>query len=219
MTTLYKLTNLQSQTCNRTQWGENVTHELPARDAYRLCSPNVLHAYISPELAVLMDPMQAALLPDAILWEADGEIVVNDGTKVGCIKLTTLKRVPLPIITPEQRVTFAIKCAMHVYSEPAWTAWAQAWLDGSNRAACAAYAADAAAAAADADAAAYAAYAAYAADAAADAAAYAAAHAAADAAHAAHAADAAANAAHAAAHAADADIGFVAQIAKEVCNV
>jgi hypothetical protein len=48
MTTLYKLTNLQSQTRNATQWGENVTHELPVRDAYQLCSKQVLHAYVSP---------------------------------------------------------------------------------------------------------------------------------------------------------------------------
>ena len=211
MTTLYKLTNLHSQTRSATQWGENVTHELPARDTYQLCSKQVLHAYASPELAVLMDPIHAILLPDAILWEAEGDIVVNDGTKVGCTRLTTLKRIPIPAITLEQRVTFAIKCALHAYKEPSWVAWAQAWLANTNR--------DAYAAATNAAAYAYAyAYA--------DAAAYAAA----DAAYAA-AADAATYAtaraatyatARAAAHAAaayTADFAFVALIAKEVCNV
>jgi len=211
MTTLYKLTNLHSQTRSATQWGENVTHELPVRDAYQLCSKQVLHAYASPELAVLMDPIHAILLPDAILWEAEGDIVVNDGTKVGCTRLTTLKRIPIPAITLEQRVTFAIKCALHVYKGPSWVAWARAWLANTNR--------DAYAAATNAAAYAYAyAYA--------DAAAYAAA----DAAYAA-AADAATYAtaraatyatARAAAHAAaayTADFAFVALIAKEVCNV
>ena len=241
-TTLYKLTNLHSQTRSATQWGENVTHELPVRDIYQLCSKQVLHAYASPELAVLMDPIQASLLPHAILWEAEGDVVVNDGTKVGCTRLTTLKQIPIPTITPEQQVTFAIKCALHAYKEPSWVAWAQAWLANTNRDAAAADAAYAAAVAAAADAAAvyayayaaatytaadaatYATYTAYtAADAAAYAAAYAA-HTARAAAHAAaHAADAAVYAADAAAHAADAaytaDFTFVALIAKEVCNV
>ena len=247
MITLYKLTSLQSQTYNQTQWGENVTHELPVRDTYELCSYQVIHAYVSPELAVLMDPIQASLLPHAILWEAKGDVAINDGTRVGCTKLTTLKRIPIPTITLEQRVTFAIKCALHVYEEPSWVAWAQAWLANTNRADADAtaraayvaaayaayYAADAAAAAyaarAAARAAAYAAAAraaAYAA-AAADAAAYAAAaDAAADAAAAAAAAaraaaPAAARAAAAAARAAAraADFVFVGLIAKEVCNV
>ena len=236
MTTLYKLTNLHSQTRSATQWGENVTHELPVRDAYQLCSYQVLHAYVSPELAVLMDPIHAILLPDAILWEVEGDVVLNDGTKVGCTRLTTLKQIPIPTITPEQRVTFAIKCALHAYKEPSWVAWAQAWLANTNRDAAAADAAYAAAVAAAADAAAVYAYA-YAAAAytAADAATYTAYTAAADAADAAaytaraaahaaaHAADAAVYAADAAAAAADAaytaDFAFVALIAKEVCNV
>ncbi len=218
MTKLYKLTTLDGRTYNQTQWGENVTHTLPTRGIYRLCSPRVLHAYVSPEMAVLMDPIQAGLLPDAILWECEGDVVINDGTKVGCISITTLRQVPPPAITMEQRVTFAIRCAMQVFNDGKWTAWAQAWLDGTDRTADAA--ADAAYAAADA---AYAAYAdaadAAAAAAAADAAAYAAD--AADAAYAAaYAADAAATAADAAAAAADdaACTGFIAQIAKETCQ-
>ena len=228
MTTLYKLTDPLSQTRNRTRWGENVTHELPARDTYQLCSDQVLHAYVSPELAVLMDLIHANLLPDAILWEAAGDVAVNDGTKVGCTKLTTLKQLPIPTVTLEQRVTFAIKCALHVYTEPSWVVWAQAWLANTNRtvakAEAASYAANAEANAAayydantEAEAAAYAANAA--AYAAADAASYAAANAAAYAAYAANAADA--DAARAASYAADADADFtfIALIAKEACNV
>jgi hypothetical protein len=248
MITLYKLTDPLSQTYDQTQWGGNVTHELPARDIYQLCSDQVLHAYVSPELAVLMDPVQANLLPSAILWEAEGDVVIDDGTKVGCTRLTTLKQIPIPTVTLEQRVTFAIRCALHVYNEPSWVVWAQAWLTGANRdadaaraASYAAYAANAAAnaARAAADAARAAAY--YDANAEAEAAAYAAnaaAYAAADAAsYAADAADAAraaayaanasyyakanaAYAANAAANAANANANAnVALIAKEVCNV
>ena len=152
MTKLYKLTTLEGKTYNQTQWGENITHAVPIRDAYELCSPEVLHAYISPEMAVLMDPIQADLLPSAILWECEGDVVIDDGTKVGCTSITTLRQVSLPVITLEQRVTFAIRCAMQVYKDAAWTTWAQTWLKGLNRTAAAAHAAadayDAAAAAA-----------------------------------------------------------------------
>ena len=144
MTKLYKLATLDSKTYNQTQWGESITHTTPIRDTYSLCSSEVLHAYVSPEMAVLMDPVQAALLPSAILWECEGDVVIDDGTKVGCTSLTTLRQVSLPVITLEQRVTFAIRCAMRVYKDAAWTAWAQAWLDGTNRAAYTAYTANAA---------------------------------------------------------------------------
>jgi hypothetical protein len=183
-----------------------------------------------------MDPIQANLLPGAILWEAEGDVVIDDGTKVGCTRLTTLKQIPIPTITPEQRVTFALKCALHVYKEPSWVAWAQAWVANTNRDADAANAAaDAAAAAAATNAAAataavaasyYAAVAAYAVRAAvaavaascyADAAvaSYYTARAAAY-----YAIDAAATAARAAADAAaaDADFTFIVLIAKEVCD-
>ena len=36
-------------------------------------------------------------------------------------------------MTPEQRVRFAILCARQVYTEPDWTRWANAWLDGTDR--------------------------------------------------------------------------------------
>ena len=210
MTKLYKLATLDSKTYNQTQWGESITHTTPIRDTYSLCSSEVLHAYVSPEMAVLMDPVQAALLPSAILWECEGDVVIDDGTKVGCTSLTTLRQVSLPVITLEQRVTFAIRCAMRVYKDAAWTAWAQAWLDGTNRAAYTAYTANAANAAYAAYAAADAANTAYAANAA-----YAA-YAAANTAYAAYAAYAAANAANAANAAAN--TGFIAQIAKEICQ-
>ena len=43
-------------------------------------------------------------------------------------------------------VNFAIRCAKKVYTEPTWNAWADKWLDGSDRTKESAYAAYAAAA-------------------------------------------------------------------------
>jgi hypothetical protein len=158
-------------------------------------------------MAVLMNCKHADLNQPK-LWLAKGKVVATDHQlKCGVKSLTTIKQIPLPVITLEQKVKIAIYCSLKVYKEPMYVAWAKNWLNGKDRSckAAAVAAADAAtayvAAAADADAA-------DAADAAAVAvvaAAVAAADAATDAAYAAYATDAAATAYAAAAVAAAAD--------------
>jgi hypothetical protein len=182
---LYKLTDASGRTRGGTQWGEGVSHSGTGEG--QLCGPGYIHAYEHPLLAVLLNPIHAAF-DNPRLWEAEGVIALRDGQlKCGCVTLTTTREIPLPQITTEQRVGFAIRSALAVYADPEFMKWAQAWLDGVDRSAYAAHAYAAHAYAARADAAAYAA---------ADAAAYAAAAwAAADAAWAAAAADAAAYAA------------------------
>ena len=51
----------------------------------------------------------------------------------GCTKLTLLRQIDLPQITTEQRVRFGILCAKAVCDSPEWNAWADRWLDGSDR--------------------------------------------------------------------------------------
>ena len=223
---LYKLTDEHGQTKNNTQWGENITHTAKGNGQQGLCSDGWIHAYEHPLLAVLLNPIHGAFI-EPRLWEAEGEIGESDHQlKCGCRSLTTIKEIPLPVITAEQKVKFAILCALAVYKDKGFKAWADSWISGEDRSYKSAAAAHANAAASNAAAsnaaayanASYAAYAyadaavnaayaavnaayaaadaAYAADANADAAAYAAA----DAAYAAYAnADAAVNAAHAAA--------------------
>jgi len=135
MTVLYKLTsplNMSGHNKIPTYWGENVTHELPIQSQYELCSKDVLHAYRSPSLAMIMDCIHGNYLPFAHLWECEGDVVADDGTKVGCTKLTTINKIIIPELSIDQKVIFAIKCAMHVYNEEKWTSWALAWLDGTN---------------------------------------------------------------------------------------
>ena len=109
---LYKLTDKNDKTYNKTQWGENVTHE--ATGEGDLCTEGWFHAYTHPLLAVLLNPIHANL-SNPHLWEAEGEIGNDDhGLKVGCKKLTTIKRLNLPEITSEQIVRFAILCALEV---------------------------------------------------------------------------------------------------------
>lgn len=128
---LYKLTDQMHQTKNCTQWGEEVTHATSGTGS--LCGPGWLHAYLSPELAVLLNPIHADIA-GPVLWECEGEVDKNDhDLKVGCTRLTTLHTIPLPAVTVEQRVAFAIYCAKAVYSDLAFVKWADRWLDGSDR--------------------------------------------------------------------------------------
>jgi hypothetical protein len=150
------------------------------------CTDTVLHHYDHPLLAVLFNPTHGNY-PNPRLFEIEtDEQVGTDGLKGWCRAQRVLRELPLPEVTTDQRVEFAIRVAKRVCADPVWNVWADAWLDGSDRTADAAYAARAAARA-------HAANAAYAAHAAAHAAAYAS-----DAAHA-YAAYAAAHAARAAA--------------------
>lgn len=189
MATLYKLTTQDHRTrpgeYNECAWGEGVSHS--GTDEGGLCGPGYIHAYTHPLLAVLFNPIHAGLVRPA-LWVGEGDVAVNDnGIKVGCVTFTTLRTMPLPEVTPTQRVAFGILCTREVCADPQWKAWADAWLSGEDRSTESAEAAHSAA-----DAAYAAAYAADAAYAAAAAAAYAAAYAAADATYAAAAAYAAA---------------------------
>jgi hypothetical protein len=133
---LYKLTTADLKTrkgeSNETTWGEGVTHSGDTTFS-KLCSPGFIHAYTHPLLAVLLNPIHADI-PDPVLWECEGEVSLTDhGCKVGCRRLTTVRRIPLPPVSLEQRVRFAILCGKAVCSDPQWLRWADGWLDGRDR--------------------------------------------------------------------------------------
>jgi hypothetical protein len=130
---LYKLTDENGYTRNKTHWGEGVSHSGTGKG--KLCGPGYIHAYTHPLLAVFLNPIHANL-DNPLLWEAEGEIALEDhGLKVGCIKLTTTHQIPLPTITIEHRVRFAIGCALFVCHDAGFVQWANAWLDGIDRSA------------------------------------------------------------------------------------
>jgi hypothetical protein len=135
MSTLYKLTDQDGYTRrgydNACLWAEGVSHSGTGEGD--LCGPGYIHAYTHPLLAVLLNPIHADFTSPR-MWEAEGEIAKLDrGLKVGCVTLTTVRELPLPVVTMEQRVRFAILCAKVVYNDPAWNAWADRWLDGTDR--------------------------------------------------------------------------------------
>ena len=138
MTTLYKLTDKDGYTrrgaTNETLWGDGISHKAKGRGK-TLCSNAVIHAYLTPELALLLNPIHANI-DDPLLWEAKGNIVARDGDlKVGCRSLTTVRRINIPNVTMVQRVAFGILCAKSVYTNDAFVAWSDAWLSGTDRSA------------------------------------------------------------------------------------
>ena len=133
---LYKLTDENGMTRDETQWGPGATHS--GTGAGGVCGPGYIHAYEHPLLAVLLNPIHANFR-NPRLWEAEGEIALRDGhLKCGCVSLTTLREIPVPKITAEQCVRFAILCAKQVFRDTAYTAWADKWLSGEDRSAWAA---------------------------------------------------------------------------------
>ena len=131
-----KLANENDQTKKGTQWGEGVTHETSGEGD--LCGPGWLHYYEDPLLAVLHNPIHGVFNPSTMhLWEivAEGVIKKDGQMKAGCSKMTTVRRIEIPSVTMEQRVKYAILCALEVCQEPLFVAWANKWLSGEDRSA------------------------------------------------------------------------------------
>ena len=131
MANLYKLTDSCGKMRNGTQWGPGISHSGTGEGG--LCGPGWIHAYEHPLIAVLLNPIHADF-KNPRLWEAEGEVGLRDGQlKCGCKTLTTVREIPLPAITTEMRVRFAILCAKEVCADLSWNAWADKWLSGGDR--------------------------------------------------------------------------------------
>src|SRR3972149_4809780 len=102
---VYKLTRPDLTTYNGFQYVVGTRYTFPGTGA--LCGPGWSHCYTSPQLAVLLNQIHANFLAYR-LWAADGVVGTTDhGLKLGCSVLTLVRDIPVPVITTEQRVTFA----------------------------------------------------------------------------------------------------------------
>lgn len=129
---LYKLTNQDSYTRNKIHWEIGVTVSVTIEGS-TLCTSQVIHAYTSPLLAELLNPLHANLKDDKILYECEGDIVVSDHTKVGVKSLTPIKRINIPEITIIQKVAFGILVALEVYNDIGFARWTERWLSNIDR--------------------------------------------------------------------------------------
>lgn len=147
---LYKLTDENCRTYGGMLWEVGKTNYASGK-GNELCTGGVLHAYADSLLAVLLNPIHADFKNPRIFL-VTGDIVANDGSKVGSKWQRVEHETDLPKPSIEVRTAFAILCGLSVYNDPSWRAWAWNWLDGTDRTAnAAAYAANAAYAAAYAD--------------------------------------------------------------------
>jgi hypothetical protein len=140
-----KLTDVQGCTGSAydtpLQWGTGVTHTVPEWGGV-LCRDGVLHCYEAGSLrdalalALLRDPNDAHLGKTARAWVCEGSgRHVRNGIKSGYETLTTVREIPLPQVTTEQRAECAIRCVWECRAgaDADWRAWATAWLDGTDR--------------------------------------------------------------------------------------
>jgi len=125
------------QTYHGYQWQLNKTRT--ASGEGKLCGPGWLHAYESPLLAVLHQPIHVHFSdPRLFRGMASGKIYRDGGMKIGVQSLMLQEELPLPVITQEQRIRYAIRCAWAVSADAGWQQWAKQWIDGRDRSAVAA---------------------------------------------------------------------------------
>lgn len=132
---VYKITDKDNCTnSGRTLWGENVTLKREGKGELDLLPKRVLRCYRDPYLAVFMSPIYDKYNPIK-LWEAETTIIIyDDGTMSDVRELTTIRQIPLPELTIEQRVKIAAKCALQVCNEGTKLFdWSLEWVTGTNR--------------------------------------------------------------------------------------
>lgn len=114
------------------RWEVGVWKETDGRG--ELCGPGWLHGYDTVELALLLNPIHANIYdPIAYRVECGGRRKDDRGLKFGVTRMRLVEPVALPCVTLDQRVRFAIRCAVAVYRDPAFLRWARAWLTNQDR--------------------------------------------------------------------------------------
>jgi len=134
----YKLTDENGKTHGGCEWGPGVSHSAPGTG--ELCSTGWIHVYDSPCVAVMMNPCHADF-ENPRLWECEvsGKELDDHGLKRGVQKCMTVREIPVPVLTMEQRVEIAIRCALRVWANVDFTRWAERWLNVIDRSAAAAW--------------------------------------------------------------------------------
>jgi hypothetical protein len=130
----YKLVDQDGYT-RRGETGERLwlpagTRVAPTGRGTGPCGPGVLHGYISPEVAVLANPMHAAISSPRLLRISAAKPWLTDGLKrwtTGSCK--TVEELPLPQISITELAAWAICLAPHEVTRE----WAIAWLRGTDR--------------------------------------------------------------------------------------
>lgn len=129
---LYLVTDQENKTWRNILWGGNITHE-ESNSNYHFA------AYNSPLVASFMYPTYDGIaynpaVPPKI-WEAIGEGESHDqgGFRNKYAKLTTTVEVAFQNPTIDQRMNFALLCAMSLILNPIFRTWAINYLRGTDQ--------------------------------------------------------------------------------------
>ena len=128
----YKLTDSKMRTCNGFQWEIGKWYETTGEG--ELCSPSWLHFYSDSLVGLFLNPVHAGIEnPRLFCAEVEGKFLDDNELKCGYSRARLIEELPVPQISPVQRVRFAIFCAKKVYKEKEWNKWANNWLSGKGR--------------------------------------------------------------------------------------
>jgi len=112
---LYKLMRPDHTTREWQKWKLGVRVEKAPCDNPQLCSSDVLHAYTNLNLAFLLTYLHNTYAY-TVVAECDGNVVVSDWAKVGCIAITPKRWIDKPTWVGSEhdrqvRVMFGVICA------------------------------------------------------------------------------------------------------------
>ena len=130
--TIYKLTDMNMKTFGGYPWALGKWNRTSGEGD--LCGPGWLHAYTSPVLAELLDPIHANFREYRLFrGEASGPVISDSGLKVGYTNMRITEELPRLHITTENRIRFGIACACRVCTSAEYRAWAERWVSGADR--------------------------------------------------------------------------------------
>jgi len=128
----YKLTNSKMRTYNGFQWELGKWYKTTGKGD--LCSPGWLHFYSDPLIGLFLNPIHANIKnPRLFRAEVKGKGLDDNETKCGYSRARLIEELPVPQISPVQRVRFAIFYAKKMYKGKGWNKWADNWLSGKDR--------------------------------------------------------------------------------------
>ena len=136
MRTGYKLTDQNMRTHGGCQWRLGEWHESAGEGEIR--GPGWLHGYDDHLLAMFMTPVHSGISELRMFrTELDGARIDDRGLQHGHARMRLVEELPVPVVTNEQRVRFAIFVCLDlrwcVPLPDVFVPWAARWLSGSDR--------------------------------------------------------------------------------------
>ena len=132
MKTAYKLINSEMRTHNGFQWELGKWYETTGKGD--LCSFDWLYFYDDPLVGMFMNPAYANIEnPRLFRVELKGKVWDDHEAKYGYSHARLIEELPVPQISPVQRVRFAILCVKEVYKGKKWNEWANNWLSRKDQ--------------------------------------------------------------------------------------